>query len=391
MNAGIAETTYANKSILQKARAQLSTMEAKNVLHMNAGIGETSYANNSILQKTIIQKAWPVLEDTLNDMYNQNFPKCFQIADLGCSSGPNTLLVISQSINTIQGLCQRNDCKTPEFQVYLNDLPDNDFNTIFKSLPKFYEEKLKKRKGEELSPCFVSGTPGSFYGRLFPSRSLHFIHSSSSVHWLSKVPERLDNNKGNIYLANTSPSHVVEAYLNQFQSDFSTFLSLRAEEIVPGGRMVLTFRCRSIADPTSKDCRCLWELLAESLLDMVAEGLIDEAKVDSFNLPFHAPYKDEVKAIIHKEGSFTLDKLEVFEVDWDASDKDDDKHFVFDKYRSGKLVASCIRAAMEPILASHFGDTVIDKLFARFAHHVAENQSVDKLKCFNIVVSLTKK
>ncbi|XP_059654289.1 probable methyltransferase TCM_000331 [Cornus florida] len=106
-------------------------------------------------------------------MYNENFPKCFKIAGLGCSSGPNTLLAISQIIDTIHGLCQQNNCKAPEFQVYLNDLPDNDFNTIFKSLPIFYE-KLKKEKREELmSHCFVSGSPGSFYARVFPNRSIH--------------------------------------------------------------------------------------------------------------------------------------------------------------------------------------------------------------------------
>ncbi|KAA8520356.1 hypothetical protein F0562_014612 [Nyssa sinensis] len=97
-------------------------------------------------------------------------------------------------------------------------------------------------------------------------------------------------------------------------------LSSRSKEIVPGGRMVLTFIGRNIADPTSNDCCLLWELIARSLLDMVATGLVEEADVDSFHLPFYSPYKDEVKDIIHKEGSFNLDKLEVFEVNWDASD-----------------------------------------------------------------------
>ncbi|XP_059648673.1 benzoate carboxyl methyltransferase-like [Cornus florida] len=361
------------------------------VLHMNAGNGETSYAKNSILQKKVMLKAQPLLEDTLNDMYNEDFPKCFKIADLGCSSGPNTLFVISEIINTIHGLCQQNNSKPPEFQVYLNDLPDNDFNTIFKSLPVFYE-KLKKSRGEELSPCFVSGSPGSFYDRLFPTSSLHFVHSSYSVHWLSKVPERLDNNKGNIiYMTKTSNFHVFEAYLKQFQNDFSTFLRLRSEEIIPGGRMVLTFRGRSTADPTSKDSPTLNEILQESLLNMVAEGLIEEAQVDSFNLPIYAPYKDEVKAIIHKEASFTLDRLDTFEVDWDSRDKDDDKHYIFDKQTSGENVARWSRAIWEPILANHFGETVIDELFARFAKHVAEHLSAEKAKIFSIVISLRKK
>lgn len=72
-------------------------------------------------------------------------------------------------------------------------------------------------------------------------------------------------------MATSSPVSVYKAYLDQFQRDFSTFLSLRAEELVRGGRMFLTLVGRSIADPSSRDCCCLWELLTKSLLELVDE------------------------------------------------------------------------------------------------------------------------
>jgi jasmonate O-methyltransferase len=62
-----------------------------------------------------------------------------------------------------------------------------------------------------------------------------------------------------------------KAYLEQFQKDFSLFLRLRSEEIIQGGRVVLTFLGRSIDDPRSKDCCLFWELLAKSLLDLAAK------------------------------------------------------------------------------------------------------------------------
>ena len=72
-------------------------------------------------------------------------------------------------------------------------------------------------------------------------------------------------------MAKASPPDVFEAYLEQFQKDFSLFLSLRSEEIIQGGRVVLTFLGRSIDDPRSKDCCLFWELLAKSLLDLAAK------------------------------------------------------------------------------------------------------------------------
>lgn len=72
-------------------------------------------------------------------------------------------------------------------------------------------------------------------------------------------------------MAESSPAGVYKAYLEQFQRDFSLFLSLRAEELVPGERMFLTLLGRSIADPSSRDCCCLWELLTKSFLELVDE------------------------------------------------------------------------------------------------------------------------
>ena len=120
-------------------------------------------------------------------MFSKTLPSCMKVADLGCSSGPNTFQTISQAIETIHGICQQSELKLPEFQVLLNDLPGNDFNAVFRSIPAFYE-RLKEEKGDMVQEvCFIAGVPGSFYHRLFPSRSLHFIHSSYGVHWLSKV------------------------------------------------------------------------------------------------------------------------------------------------------------------------------------------------------------
>ena len=76
-------------------------------------------------------------------------------------------------------------------------------------------------------------------------------------------------NKGNIYFTNTSPSEVYQAYLDQFSQDFNLFLKSRAEELVRGGGMVLTFVGR---DETC-DIITPWGLIGLVLNDMVSEVL----------------------------------------------------------------------------------------------------------------------
>uniref|UniRef100_A0A7N2LG37 Uncharacterized protein n=2 Tax=Quercus lobata TaxID=97700 RepID=A0A7N2LG37_QUELO len=293
-------------------------------------------------------------------------------------------------IDAIVGLCRETGHSPPELMVFLNDLPSNDFNTDFKLLPDFYA-MLKREKGNDVGPCFIAGMPGSFYGRLFPSKSLDFVHSSYSVHWLSKVPQGINNNKGNIYMGKTSPHNVFEAYLEQFQSDFSLLLRSRADEIKLGGQMILTFIGRSIKDPTSRDCCLVWELLAKCLLDMAAEGLIEEADIDTFNLPQYNPFIEEVKTIVEKEGSFVIDRLETFEVNLDANDNEENKNYVFDKFTCGQNVSRSYRAISESLLADHFGEAIIDDLFERYAERIGEHLSMEKIKNFNILISMERK
>ncbi|KAG6647010.1 hypothetical protein CIPAW_07G049000 [Carya illinoinensis] len=366
-------------------------MEVIEVLHMNGGMGDTSYANNSLVQLKVITMTKPITEDAITKLYSSTLPKSLVIADLGCSSGPNTLFAVSELIKVVDQLRRKSGHdQSPEYQVFLNDLPGNDFNTIFKSLPSF-QKKMSNQLGAGAGSCFFAGVPGSFYGRLFPSKTLHFVHSSYGVQWLSKVPEQVESNKGNIYMAKTSPPSVLRAYHAQFQRDFSMFLKCRAEELVLGGRMVLTILGRRSEDPSSKECCYIWELLAMVLNEMVSKGLIEEEKMDSFNIPQYTPSPSEVKFEVLKEGSFIIDYLEVSEVNWSINDTSE-INSSYDQFCDGGYnVAKCMRAVAEPLLVSHFGDAIIEEVFSRYREILSDRISKESTCFFNVIVSLIKK
>ncbi|XP_047306497.1 probable jasmonic acid carboxyl methyltransferase 2 [Impatiens glandulifera] len=337
----------------------------------------------------VMNKALPIMKDIIKDMFLNQTPfemiETFRFADLGCASGPNTLLFVSEIIDTVYKLSNQINNKIPEILVVLNDLHKNDFNNIFIVLPSFYEQ-LKEKYGYEFSQkCLFSGVPASFYERIFPRKSLHFVHSSYSIHWISQVPENLDN-KGHIYMEKTCHPNVFNVYKKQFYKDFSSFLTHRSHEILPKGRMVLTLIGRNMLDhdPSENDIWCIYELLAQSLLDAVSQGLIKQSEVDSFNLPVYHPYKDEVMTIIEEENSFYLEKLQDFDCEWDPDDK-------LYKKGSGEYLTNCIRSISEPMLVSHFGELDLDYVFERYKEHAANNLKSNKTNYINLIICLCKK
>ncbi|XP_077238735.1 3,7-dimethylxanthine N-methyltransferase CkTbS-like [Tasmannia lanceolata] len=364
-------------------------MDMKDILSMNGGDGENSFAQNSRFTRKVISFTKPILVKAIQDLYCTELSfEVFSIADLGCSVGPNTMSVITATIEAVEKICSESKRELPEIQVFLNDLPGNDFNSVFRSLPTFIRE-MEEKVNDNLS-CFVAGVPGSCHGRLFPRNSLHFVHSSYSIHWLSQVPCGLESeegfplNKGKIYISMTSPPCVWKAYLEQFQKDLSLFLKSRSEEMVTDGRMVLILHGRKTADPSTKTNCYMWELLAEALNDMVSQKIVDKEKLDSFNVPYYIPSPEEFQDVTASEGSFSIEYIETFELTHGDEMENDDRVY-------GENVAKNIRSFTEPLISYHFGEEMLDKMYETFAHILVEDSAKERASTTSIITVLRKK
>ncbi|KAL9228758.1 hypothetical protein vseg_004305 [Gypsophila vaccaria] len=367
-------------------------MDMVQVFRMNGGVGDTSYAKNCKIQTKILSITKPFVEAAIHDYLNTNsVVDTITIAELGCSSGATALEAVTEIMDVVEAR-QR----AAKFMVYLVDLPSNDFNEVFSLLPS-YQKKLRKEKGLDFGPCFIAGMPGNFYERLFPNDTVHFVHSSSSLHWLSQVPEGLDGkddprmlNKGKIYISMTSPRHVIDAYRLQHRNDFMAFLKHRSQEMVSGGRMVLAFMSRKSSELTSLEDSYPLEFIAQALMTMVSQGLIEEEKVDSLNVPYYAPCLEEVKQLIEEESSFHINNLETIEIDWDGGSNTPNS-FERTGCTRGATIAKMHRAVVESILEHHFGVDILDEVFTRYGKilddYILCNENP---KFFNLVVSLTK-
>ncbi|KAM3218049.1 hypothetical protein P3L10_022578 [Capsicum annuum] len=245
---------------------------------MNAGDGPYSYFKNSHLQREVLDGANRMVRDAIIQKLDIKImlssSNTIRIADFGCSVGPNTFIAMQHVVQALKDKLLQVTNSTnniPEFQIFFNDHVINDFNTLFQSLPidRSY---------------YAFGVPGTFHGRLFPSRSIHFAHSSCAIHWLSKIPkELLDEkspawNKGSIHYICTSNVEVVNSYVAQFEKDMEMLLNASAEEIAEGGMMVLV-------TPFASYTR-LMIFFGSSLMDLVNEVIkcVHQHKIITLNM-----------------------------------------------------------------------------------------------------------
>lgn len=120
---------------------------------------------------------------------------------------------------------------------------------------------------------------------------------------------------------------------------------------------------------------------------------MEKEKLDSFNIPNYEPSIHEVKTVVISSKLFTINKIHVFESNWDPDDDSSDQGQAtnINPIKSGLNVAKCIRAVLEPLIASHFGESILDVLFSRFARNVTKHLEKRKGKHSVIVLSLSKR
>ncbi|KAL2630296.1 hypothetical protein R1flu_014982 [Riccia fluitans] len=288
------------------------------VFSMQRGTGENSYAKNSNPQQFLVKNIIaPELLQALDKVTLPDDGQPVVIADLGCSTGWNTInnmnLIVDHLKERLATAADSNSGssnKTTEFHVFFNDLPSNDFNHLFQLL----------NENRDSLDYFAAGVSGSFYGRLFPRSSVHVFFSSHCLHYISKIPDAvLDKNspafnKGDMWLVNER-NEVGAAYKEQADLDLKRFLRARAEEMTPGGLLFMLFSGRGDSNPArqwpeNSFKREVWKCMNESWDCMVTQGHITEDQRDSFNVPLYSRSIEEVQEAIEScSSAFRIEKM----------------------------------------------------------------------------------
>jgi len=346
---------------------------------MTGGEDEHSYTRNSQVQARSIDlfmKA--LLEDEISKLAVLKGQSIIKVADLGCSTGDNTLRyaqLIWESIHKHHG-----GGGGVEVHYFFSDLPTNDFNTLFQQV-QGWESKMGTMSSS--TKLYPAAAPGSFYKRLFPCGSVHIVLSTWSLQILSQVPEAVMDktstsyNKHRAHIPRGSPEAVVKAYGEQAKKNLHEFILCRAHEVVSGGLVVLLLVGREderhpdnqwgkdleVGTPFGSIFENTWKAL-------VLEGTISEELWNSFNFQIYARSLEEVKVAVEATNLFHIKELQQHEQSF--LDYEEEKKVLADPEAFAQFYISFVGGVMHSNIANHIGYENIDKFFQRLAQTARE-------------------
>jgi SAM dependent carboxyl methyltransferase len=260
------------------------------------------------------------------------------IADYGSSQGLNSLSPVRLAIEAIRA---RDRADRP-ILVCHNDQPSNDFNSLFEVLDK--SPDAYSRSDPHVFSCAIGR---SFYEPVLPANSVHVGWSSYAAMWVSRVPAPIP---GHIAFMG-STGEVRATWERQGAADWKKFLSLRAQELRPGGCLVISVP--GADDNGHSVFAGIMDHANAELKAMVEQGAITPGEQARMALNVWPRRRAELIAPFADDGRFGSLVLKESETcvlqdpAWDAYEADGDKDALATKR------AMFFRSVFSPTLASY--------------------------------------
>jgi hypothetical protein len=170
--------------------------------------------------------AVPLLEKAVRNIVVDRGDQPIVIADYGSSQGKNSMVPMQVAIRNLR---QRLGPNRPICVVHI-DQPSNDFNTLFEVLDADPDRYVLDE------PNVFPGAIGrSFYESVLPPGSVELGWCSYAAVWLSRVPTFIPDH----FVSLRATGRMRAEFERQGAQDWEAFLSLRAIELRPGGRLVV--------------------------------------------------------------------------------------------------------------------------------------------------------
>jgi hypothetical protein len=205
------------------------------------------------------------------------------IADYGCGEGRNSMATIGTALTLLSG---RGAVKPV---ILHNDLPTNDWAGLAANLSG---ATSYLRSYPEARALFA---PHGFFERVTLPGSVTLGTSGSAVHWLSRQPPGI-NMPRSLYRSD-APADELAKILAQAAGDWQAFLSARAEELQPGGVLLIQMLgADGTTGPVRVSAAGLLRLMNECALQLVDDGDIPKDVYAAYCFPVVPRTIDEATA-----------------------------------------------------------------------------------------------
>lgn len=302
--------------------------------------GKGAYNRNSRVQQAGASPAIPLWEEAARRVVLPPASEPIVIADYGSSQGHSSF---GQMAAAIRVLRQRTGHGRP-ISVVHNDLPGSDFNALFEALASDPDSYLRQDPAS-----FASAVGRSFYEQVLPPASVTLGWSSWAVQWLSRAPAPIPDQ---VHISASGDRTVRELYERQSAEDWRAFLTHRARELRPGGRLVVL--TMALTEEGDFGYRPVLSAMYAALRQLVRESLISETELRAMTIPTAGRSLAQLERPF-AEGSFvglSVDHAEVFSGPDPISDD-------FERDRDGKAYgarwAAFSRSSVLPTLALALG------------------------------------
>lgn len=310
--------------------------------------------------------------------------RTFTIADYGASTGTNSIASVTTAVEAVRD--RRAD---QPVAVVHNDLPTNDWNELFRNLTTGSGGYLTL-DGPAVLPL---ASAISFFEPATPRGAVHLGLSSSAAHWLRHQPDVVVPE--GFYFCEATGS-VRAALAAAAAEDWCAFLTARAADLAPGGRLIVQMVGTQVdASGEHVTARQLLRAMAEVAHDMATSGSLDPEVVDRYVLGVYARTVDEGRApfaLAPLEG-----RLDVIECRTDAvanpyfdqwqHDHDDQKYAVaYAAFVRGFTESSLRTNLFEPGARKRSADDLLDDFFARLTARFAADPERDRFEDWTLTV-----
>ncbi len=279
--------------------------------------------------------------------------------------------------------------------LLFSDLPTNDFNRLFANLfaPG---AAVHGDRG-----VFAAAVAGSAYAPVVPPGSLHIATTFNMIGWLDALPAaRLPR-----YILAAGPSArgdrsaVVDAerepYRLQAASDLLRFYRARADELVPGGKLLVQVFGRDQArDRSASDG--IYDVLSDALLDLVAEGVLPGQVYEDLVFPLYFRTLDElVEPIASDAGLASAFRVERAETRETPVPFNEELERTGDVAEWARRFAGFLRAFTEPVLAAAIpgnlaADEILASIYRRVEARLVEDPGRYEFRFISVGALLTR-